>query len=243
MILTYGESERGLVRKANEDAINLSVENLYILADGMGGYDGGQIAGTLAVERVGHFFSASLEPAFSEESLKEAFYAANRAILNEKKDHPEWKSMGTTLAAAALSEGRVLWAHVGDSRLYRFQDGRLEQITTDHSFVMELVNEGKLSREEMRVHPRKNEITRAVGIGEILEVDTGSFDLKDGTFLLLCSDGVSGMVEDCDLESLIASSPRKTKEDLKELGRHIMDKVYETGAKDNASFILIQYWN
>lgn len=74
-----------------------------------------------------------------------------------------------------------------------------------------------------------------MGIGEILEVDTGSFDLKDGTFLLLCSDGVSGMVEDCDLESLIASIPRKTKEDLKELGRHIMDKVYEAGAKDNAS--------
>lgn len=113
----------------------------------------------------------------------------------------------------------------------------------DHSFVMELVTEGKLSLAEMRVHPRKNEITRAVGIEEDMKVDTGSFALEDGTFILLCTDGVSGMVEDSDLESLIASSPRKTKEDLKELGRRIMDKVYEAGARDNASFILIQFWN
>ena len=108
---------------------------------------------------------------------------------------------------------------------------------------MELVNEGKLSRAEMRVHPRKNEITRAVGIEDELKVDTGSFALENGTFILLCTDGVSGMVEDRDLESLIASSPRKTKEDLKELGRLIMEKVYEAGARDNASFILIQFWN
>ena len=218
MILTYGESEKGLVRKVNEDAINLSVNNLYLLADGMGGYDGGQIASSLAVQSAGRFLGSV--PAFSEQLLKESFYAANRAILNEKKDNPELRSMGTTMVAAAEAGDKLVWAHVGDSRLYRFQQGKLEQITVDHSFVMELVNEGKLSRAEMRVHPRKNEITRAVGI-----------------------DGVSGMVEDRDLESLIASSPRKTKEDLKELGRLIMEKVYEAGARDNASFILIQFWN
>ena len=241
MILTYGESEKGLVRKVNEDAINLSVNNLYLLADGMGGYDGGQIASSLAVQSAGRFLGSV--PAFSEQLLKESFYAANRAILNEKKDNPELRSMGTTMVAAAEAGDKLVWAHVGDSRLYRFQQGKLEQITVDHSFVMELVNEGKLSRAEMRVHPRKNEITRAVGIEDELKVDTGSFALENGTFILLCTDGVSGMVEDRDLESLIASSPRKTKEDLKELGRRIMDKVYEAGARDNASFILIQFWN
>lgn len=241
MILTYGESDKGLVRKVNEDAINLSVENLYLLADGMGGYDGGQIASTLAVKSAGRFLKDT--PVLTEQLLKESFYCANRAILNEKVDQPELKSMGTTMVAAAAFEGKLLWAHVGDSRLYRFQDGKLEQVTVDHSFVMELVTEGKLSLAEMRVHPRKNEITRAVGIEENMKVDTGSFALEDGTFILLCTDGVSGMVEDSDLESLIASSPRKTKEDLKELGRRIMDKVYEAGARDNASFILIQFWN
>lgn len=241
MILTYGESDKGLVRKVNEDAINLSVENLYLLADGMGGYDGGQIASTLAVKSAGRFLKDT--PVLTEQLLKESFYCANRAILNEKVEQPELKSMGTTMVAAAACEGKLLWAHVGDSRLYRFQYGKLEQVTVDHSFVMELVTEGKLSLAEMRVHPRKNEITRAVGIEEDMKVDTGSFALEDGTFILLCTDGVSGMVEDSDLESLIASSPRKTKEDLKELGRHIMDKVYEAGARDNASFILIQFWN
>lgn len=243
MILTYGESEKGLVRKVNEDAVNLGVRNVFLLADGMGGYDGGQIASSLAVRNAGRFLSSCSEASFSETMLERSFYAANQAILNEKKDHPELKSMGTTMVAAAITDNCLYWAHVGDSRLYRYEDGTLEQVTTDHSFVMELVTEGKLSREEMRVHPRKNEITRAVGIDETLKVDTGSFTLKDGTCILICSDGVSGMVEDRDLCSLIASNPRKTEEDLKELGRQIMEKVYESGARDNASFILIQFWS
>lgn len=244
MILTYGVSEKGLVRKANEDAIGMKVEGLYLLADGMGGYDGGQVASTLAVESGQRYFaSLPKEEAFSEEGLKESLCAANRAILSEKRDSPALQSMGTTMVGAAIADGHLYWAHVGDSRLYRYEDGTLTQVTTDHSYVMELVTEGKLTKEEMRRHPRKNEITRAVGIDENLRVDTGSFPLSDGTLILICSDGVSGMVEDEDLCRLISESPRKTKEDMQALGQRIMDKVYEAGARDNASLILIQIWN
>jgi protein phosphatase len=244
MILTYGDSEKGLVRRANEDAISMKVDGLYLLADGMGGYDGGQIASSLAVESGARYFSSlPLEKAFSEEGLKEAFCAANRAILAEKRDSPSLQSMGTTMVGAAVKGNHLFWAHVGDSRLYRYEAGELTQVTTDHSFVMELVTEGKLTKEEMRRHPRKNEITRAVGIDENMKVDTGSFSLSDGTLILICSDGVSGMVEDEDLARLISENPRKTKDDLKALASSIMEKVYDAGARDNASLILIQFWN
>lgn len=244
MILTYGDSEKGLVRRANEDAISMKVDGLYLLADGMGGYDGGQVASSLAVESGGRYFS-SLPPAkaFSEEGLKESFCAANRAILAEKRDSPSLQSMGTTMVGAAIEGDHLYWAHVGDSRLYRYDTEGFTQVTTDHSFVMELVTEGKLTKEEMRRHPRKNEITRAVGIDANMKVDTGSFSLSDGTLILICSDGVSGMVEDEDLCRLISENPRKTKEDLKALASSIMEKVYDAGARDNASLILIQFWN
>lgn len=244
MILTYGVSEKGLVRRANEDAISMKVDGLYLLADGMGGYDGGQIASSLVVESGARYFSSlPSEKAFSEEGLKESFCAANRAILAEKRDSPALQSMGTTMVGAAVKGNHLFWAHVGDSRLYRYEAGELTQVTTDHSFVMELVTEGKLTKEEMRRHPRKNEITRAVGIDENMKVDTGSFSLTDGSCILICSDGVSGMVEDEDLCRLISGNTRKTEEDLKALASSIMEKVYDAGARDNASLILIQFWN
>lgn len=241
MILAFGDSKKGLVRKINEDSINLNTNHLYLLADGMGGYSGGQIASSLAVQNVGNYFETR-KADFSEDTLKDAFFMANSAIINAKKESPELHSMGTTMIAAAIKENTLYWAHVGDSRLYKRQNHIFEQITTDHSFVMELVAEGKISKEEMRVHPRKNEITRAVGIEESLKVDTGSFNLVDDTCILICSDGVTSMIKDDEIEFLISSNPRKTEQDMKELGNQIMDKVYQAGARDNASLILIQFW-
>ena len=242
MILTYGDSKRGLVRKVNEDAIYTGAENLCFLADGMGGYDGGQVASSLAVQSAVRYFLSG-EKSFSRESLRESFYQANQAILAEKKDEPSLQSMGTTMIGAALEDSRLYWAHVGDSRLYIYRNEELTQVTTDHSFVMELVSEGKLSKEEMRVHPRKNEITRAIGIESDLKVDTGCIDLTDDTCILICSDGVSGPLDDEKIKSILSSGERKTVEDLEVLGKKLMAAVYETGAKDNASYILIQYWN
>jgi protein phosphatase len=243
MILYYGDSQKGLVRKANEDAINLSVDNLFILADGMGGYEGGQIASTLSVETVGDFLKNLDTAAAPEDLLKQAFLAANESVLLKKLDNPALKSMGTTLLASLIKDNCLFWAHVGDSRLYQYTDGVMTQITTDHSFVMELVKEGKLTKEQMRVHPRKNEITRAVGIERKLKIDTGHFTLSDGTMVLMCSDGVSGMLDDSQLEEMVRSNPRKDRNQLEILGKEIMNQVYLAGARDNASLILVQYWN
>ena len=238
MILTYGDSKIGLVRKLNEDAIDLSVPSLFILADGMGGYAGGQIASHIAVEQAAGFFTKDTEKTFSEASLKESVLCANEAILKEKKDNPNLSSMGTTMVMAAISQDTLYWAHVGDSRLYVMDEGQLSQITVDHSFVMELVTEGKISKEEMRFHPRKNEITRAVGIDDTLKVDTGHLTLKTGDFVLLCSDGLSGMVEDETIQQVLLECPGRTEVDLKKTGERLMELVYDAGARDNVSIIL-----
>lgn len=241
MILTYGDSKTGLVRKNNEDAINLDIPGLYILADGMGGYDGGQIASRIAVDSVKRYFLADSHLPFSEEGLSASIQAANRDILQKKEETGDYVSMGTTIVLAALSGNTLDWAHVGDSRLYVWHDGSLRQITTDHSFVMELVTEGKISKEAMRTHPRKNEITRAVGIEPSLKVDTGHLTLKPDSLILLCTDGLTGMVEDEELSHLIAENPRQTQADLKTLGDALMEQVYDAGARDNVSFILAAY--
>ena len=238
MILTYGDSKIGLVRKLNEDAIDLSVPSLFILADGMGGYAGGQIASHIAVEQAAGFFTKDTEKTFSEASLKESVLCANEAILKEKKDNPNLSSMGTTMVMAAISQDTLYWAHVGDSRLYVMDEGQLSQITVDHSFVMELVTEGKISKEEMRFHPRKNEITRAVGIDDSLKVDTGHLTLKKGDFVLLCSDGLSGMVEDETIQQVLLECPGRSDADLKKTGERLMELVYDAGARDNVSIIL-----
>lgn len=243
MILTYGDSKIGLVRKLNEDAINLEVPHLFILADGMGGYEGGQIASAIAVRQVADFFSNNSQVPFSEETLKESILSANEAILKEKEGQPKLCGMGTTVVMGATTEDRLYWAHVGDSRLYVWQAGELTQITMDHSFVMELVKEGKLSREEMRFHPRKNEITRAVGIDETLKVDTGTLSLKDSSLLLFCSDGLSGVLDDEEMNHLLTDYPKDTEEELKTLGDKLIERVYESGARDNVSLILVWYRN
>lgn len=239
MILTYGDSKNGLVRKCNEDAIDLSAPGLFILADGMGGYEGGQIASSLAVKQTAAFLADKKED-FSEEAMKQAVLFANEEILRKKEKEPGLSSMGTTLEVAAMAGDQLFWAHVGDSRLYVWKDGELTQITEDHSYVMQLVREGKLSKDAMRSHPRKNEITRAVGIDSSLQVDTGTLTVAGGETLLLCSDGLTSMVTDEEISSLLAQSPKASKEELAALGEHLMQRVYEAGAKDNVSFILVQ---
>ena len=243
MIVTYGDSKIGLVRKLNEDAINLEIPGLLILADGMGGYEGGEVASAIAVHAAAGFFSKNPQKFFSEETLRESVLCANDAILARKEEHPQFSGMGTTLVLGAMQGHTLYWAHVGDSRLYVWQAGRLTQITVDHSFVMELVKEGKLSMEEMRHHPRKNEITRAVGIDRSLQVDTGTLPLEDGSLLLLCSDGLSGVLTDEEMNRLLTESPKDTVEALHLLGDRLMQRVYESGARDNVSLVLAWYRN
>ena len=241
MITSYGTSQIGLVRKENEDAICVDTSPFFVLADGMGGYRGGKLASSIAVSSAEKIFKACTANDASEETLNKAVMLANRQILDRKKDSNEYAYMGTTMIAAAVRQNHLYWAHVGDSRLYVYHRKKLEQLTTDHSFVMELVSEGKITKEEMRNHPRKNEITRAVGINDSLQVDTGTFDLEEGDLVLICSDGLSNMISDDTIQSILENGKETAPEDLKGMADSLMKAAYEAGALDNISLILINY--
>lgn len=222
----------------NEDRIFLG-RNFFVLADGMGGYEGGQIASQSAVEAVRDFFEKEGDRRVTEETVREAVLGANRAILSRKMKSREFQDMGTTLIVTAVSGGRLYWAHVGDSRLYVMKDGALTQITKDHSFVMTLLEEGKITKEEMRGHPRKNEITRAVGIRPSLDVDTGYLALDAPLLVLICSDGLSALLDD---EVIRASLARcgNGEDALRDCAEELLREVYDAGATDNISAIFIQ---
>jgi serine/threonine protein phosphatase PrpC len=241
MVTSFGISKIGLIRKVNEDAICMNSSPFFALADGMGGYNGGKLASTIAVSAAEEVFKKYQGQSISPEVLKDAVLDANKKILERKKESEEYAYMGTTMIAAAVQKDKLYWAHVGDSRLYIFDHQKLHQITTDHSFVMELVNEGKITKEEMRNHPRKNEITRAVGVKEDLKVDTGSLSLHPNDLILICSDGLSNMLSDEKITSILLKFYNNNQWDLQGAANELIDHVYQAGANDNVSLILIDY--
>lgn len=240
MIKSYGISKTGLVRKVNEDSIWTGDLPFFILADGMGGYEGGQIASASAVDAARTYFEALPISEYSEMKVRKAILCANEAILKKKLESESLAHMGTTMVMAAISGNTLYWGHVGDSRLYLLEGEQLQQVTTDHSFVMTLVEEGKITKEEMRAHPRKNEITRAVGISHDLDVDTGTISLKGPLLILICSDGLSTMLDDKTIQTVILSYGH-AEEELEACTKKLAEKVYEAGATDNISAILVYY--
>ena len=243
MFIAYGDSRVGLARKINEDSISDCTGPFFILADGMGGYLGGKIASNLAVESAENYLKEIPLSDISEEILKESILYANQMILERKSEDQELSSMGTTMISAVIRDGCLSWAHVGDSRLYIYVNQKLQQLTTDHSFVMELLAKGKITEEEMLVHPRKNEITRAVGVKKRVQVDTGTILLENGTLVLLCTDGLTGMVSEETISKILGNYKNQTKDALSDCGEQLFRKTYDKGAKDNVSLILIDYWS
>ena len=240
MIKSFGISKPGLVRTVNEDCIFCSDASFFILADGMGGYEGGRIASTLAVKTVKDNLENLPASAYSEDALRDAVLFANRVLLRRKFGDSDLEQMGTTLVVCAFCGNRFYWAHVGDSRLYVEQGGTLSQITHDHSLVMQLYEAGEISKEEMRHHPRKNEITRAVGIASQLSVDTGIVSLETSAKILLCSDGLSTPLGDEAIRRIL-SETGETGEALSVSVENMVENVYKNGATDNMSAILISY--
>lgn len=240
MLESYGITETGLVRKVNEDSIFCGSLPFFILADGMGGYKGGQTASISAVRAAKQYLENLPPEDFSEEELRGAAMQANLDILMQKEKNKEFQNMGTTLLLSACAGDTLYWAHVGDSRIYAARGGTLTQVTTDHSVVMDLLREGKITKEEMIGHPRKNEITRAVGIHRRLEVDTGHIELEEGALILMCSDGLSMTVSESFIQSAILSCG-PGRDGLKNCVESLVKEVYEAGAPDNISAILIRY--
>ncbi len=238
-----GMSDIGKCRKNNEDAYYISAgddpaENLYLVADGMGGCNAGEVASSSAIEAFLAHFWKEMQHADSEDVLDlltGAMAAANRAVYEKSNSAREYAEMGTTIVAAAVREDKVYVAHVGDSRAYLCRKKELIPLTTDHSYVMELVRIGSITKEEAANHPKRNVITRAIGIKGSVEADTVIRSVKEGDILLLCSDGLSGMLKDEEIGKMLGRrSP------LEQKAAQLIEEANKRGGYDNISLILVE---
>ncbi len=240
-------SDVGKRRRANEDMCAAAIPGpgseslgvLFVVADGMGGARGGAYASRLAVETICDCFYNTFNSnanGSTPERLRAALGAANTRILVAGKEHPGLKGMGTTASAAAVVNDQAYIAQVGDSRVYAaWSNGALQQITEDHSYVADRVRQGVMDEEEARTHAMRNLITRALGARDRVEVDLFAVQLAEGDALLLCSDGLSNMVEDGEIEAALAreSSPERA-------ARTLVRRALERGAPDNVTAVVLQ---
>ena len=230
---TYGESRIGLVRKVNEDSFYISPNrDVLAVADGMGGYVGGEIASKTAVKAIAYYFENYTYAAPVQ--LEKAIQYANSCILSKTMIDPSLQGMGTTVSLVTLARGMAFWGHVGDSRIYLYRDHELKQISTDHTFVQVLLEKGKITEEEALEHPKRHVLTRAVGVDRDVVVDSGMFQVQPKDRILLCSDGLTSFVSKEDLHRVLDDYTLSEREIINDL----FTQVYENGAKDNVTAVL-----
>jgi serine/threonine protein phosphatase PrpC len=191
----------GQARERNEDSY-LARSPVFAVADGMGGHKGGEIASALALEVLG----GDHLPADGAE-LVERVRDANRAVFERSASDREVEGMGTTITATIAGQGAIRIAHVGDSRAYLLRDATLRRLTEDHTLVQRMVKEGRLTEEEASVHPQRSVVTRAIGVDERVQVDEGALEVHDGDRVLLCTDGLTGMLSEKEIQSTLESAP------------------------------------
>src|SRR5437660_11736920 len=227
----YAATDTGRQRRANEDAL-LSRSPLFVVADGMGGAQAGEVASQIAVEAFKRGLQDSAEP---EAALAELTRAANARIHELSHSHTEQAGMGTTLTAMYVGPEDVSIAHVGDSRAYCLRDGELMRLTDDHSLVDELMRQGRLTPEEAEEHPQRSVITRALGPEGTVEVDTRSFRARSGDVYLLCSDGLTTMLSEEHIGEVLRS-----RTSLREGGEALIAAANEAGGRDNITVVLLR---
>ena len=223
----------GKLRKQNEDAAWFDESRaVFAVADGMGGHLAGEVASRMAIEAVQRMARENERPGIA--ALREAVACAHETILAHAQDHIECAGMGTTLSVLWLGENYAYIAHVGDSRIYRLREGSLTQITQDHSLVEELVRAGLITREQARTHPRRNIITRALGTHGENEPDLLVTDVQDGDVFLLCTDGLTGMVTDAQIERMLLEN------DMEAAADALLAAALDAGGRDNVTLILCE---
>jgi len=231
-LAAYGVTHTGR-RKTNEDAMLVDVElGLFVVADGMGGHNAGEVASTIAVSVLRDFFATAA--ARTEHALADGLALANDQVL-AASDRPEYAGMGTTVVAACVTDDQVLFGNVGDSRIYLWRDGRLTQLSQDDSWVSRVLGETALSEDDIQRHPMRHVLTKVVGLRADMEPSIGVNTFGPGDTLLLCSDGLHGSVPDPAIaEMLVASaSPEAT-------ARQLVDQALSRGATDNITVILVR---
>ncbi len=224
-------SDTGRQREANEDSY-FSRAPLFAVADGMGGAQAGEVASRMAVEA---FERVDEDSAAPEELLRRTAQEANREIFELAQGDSSRSGMGTTLTAALLHGDEISFGHVGDSRAYVFREGKLKQITNDHSLVEELRRQGKLTRDQAAEHPQRSVITRALGPEPAVDVDTMTFSARAGDVFLLCSDGLTTMLDDEDVAAILARE-----DELPMAGRRLVRAANDRGGRDNITVVLFR---
>src|SRR5215211_9316228 len=230
----FGVTDAGKVRANNEDALLVGEgrdETLFAVADGIGGFEAGEVASSIAIEVL-----RELEPG---DSFEAAIQKANRRILAVGRGDERFSGMGTTLVAVRFGgtqdEPVAQIAHVGDSRVYLLRGGDLRPLTEDHSLVAELVRSGDLTRDQAAEHPQKNLITRALGADEEVDVDTAVLPIEAGDRILLCSDGLSDMVHEARISEILLDSP----EDPERAARGLLAAALDAGGNDNITVVVV----
>jgi len=242
-------TDTGRVREHNEDAISSVPEiGLMVLADGMGGYNAGEVASGIAVQIVTQLATVGagreerddIDPhsGMMRQSivLRDAVYRANKIIYQTAQSQTHCEGMGTTIVACMYYDNKVSIAHVGDSRAYRMRGGELEQVTLDHSLLQELVDRGFYSEEEAQRSTNRNYVTRALGVEPTVEVEVHEHDVLPDDVYLLCSDGLPDMVEDDDIHLTISTFNAS----LEVVGQQLVDLANDHGGRDNISVMLAQ---
>lgn len=251
MKLKYaGMTHVGMKRTHNEDNLCLlAEESLYIVADGMGGHASGEVASAMAVETVTSFFRMTTRDEevtwpfkeeknlrYDENRLVAGIKFSNQRIFEAAARESRFKGMGTTIVTAFFTQGGAYLGHVGDSRGYRIRDDRIEQITDDHSLLNDYIKANKLTPEEIEHFPHKNVIVRALGMKETVQVDVNRLDPKPDDYYLLCSDGLSSMINDEKILDITLKS-----RDLESACENLVAAANAAGGTDNITVILIQF--
>ncbi len=240
MLKTASLSDQGIRRAMNQDMVYSSelpvgnLPDLFMVADGMGGHKAGDYASRCAVDVMVRSIMGSAETD-AKQLIQKAISDANEEILSKSMGNPDYEGMGTTVVACSIREDTMKVANVGDSRLYLIRDHKITQITEDHSLVQEMVRLGKIDQENARNHPKKNIITKAVGVMPQVEADFFDVSLQAGDEILLCSDGLSNMLEDEEIRMIMEAG-----RDITEKAEALVRAANENGGKDNISVIVIE---
>lgn len=229
-------SHVGMVRSNNQDS-GYAGDQLFLVADGMGGHAGGDVASALVTKDLAKLDAPQTgAPAQVAQQLRKSLLAANRMLRNTVLDHPELAGLGTTFVGFLTVGDQLALAHIGDSRLYLLRDGEFRQITKDHTFVQRLVDSGRITEEEAKFHPRRSVLMRVLGdVESSPEIDTEVLDSRPGDVWLLCSDGLCGYVEDDEIEKIL-----RRRGSLQDTVDSLIDKSLAHGAPDNVTVVLVE---
>lgn len=238
------KSDRGMVREINEDSYNIiagysGIPVTFIIADGMGGHNSGEIASKMAVDFISNYILQFPEILSNEDNIpsaiNEIMKKANREVYEHSKQQESYYGMGTTLIAAVVFNKKLFIGHIGDSRVYLIREGTIKRMTIDHSLIEELMQNGTLTKEEAENHPKKNIITRALGCSEEIQVDTYSCRMNDNDIYMLCTDGLTNMLNEDEIKEIIesAETPELACEEL-------INQANERGGNDNTTVMIFR---